>query len=340
MEINQTWKQLYELAAELYRLSPWKVLYESDVFGVESPRTGKQYFISIMGSDGILPALAAYEGANALNQFWSIENLETGDASYIFTVPHLMLSFEDKKDIDPRQFERFQSSGNTSVFGEKFPELRHIIPGRFPDEPGEVMLGEMITILQQTLDVLRRSMDDPDLIFPEDLEEDTYLVRTFDTGNNAWVDKYLTVKSSPVDYKYTWTDEDISEINSLPLTYAVMQAHGQLLPLQVKEKDSLYFSYLIILINKKSEIIEKYELLIADPDFHSMLEKVPGRFLNFIKELGIRPRAIEVKNDTLFGMLSEPLRMCGIKLIKYKELPAVTKAINGILEYSDRQAQN
>lgn len=337
MEINQTWKKLYELAAELYRISPWKAIYESDIFGVESPHTGKQYFISIMGSEGIMPALSAYEGARALDQFWEVEKLETGDASYIFTIPHLMLSFEDTKDIDPQQYERFRSLGNTYGFNDLFPEFRHIIPGRFPDEPGEVMLGEMIVILQQTLDVLHRSMADPDLIYNNDMEEDSYLVRTFNNEDNAWEDKYLQVRSAPAEYIQTWTDGDISGLNSLPLTHAVMQAHCQLLPFQVKEKDSIYFSYLIILINKKSEIIEKYEFMIADPDFHSMLEKVPARFLNFIKDLGIRPRAIEVKNDILFGMLSQPLRLCGIKLNKYNELPAVSRAINNIIEHTGKQ---
>jgi hypothetical protein len=336
MEKNKTWQRLYELASQFYRLNPWDYLLESDVFGVELPGTDRQYFISIMGSEGIIKSLAAYEGSVALAEFWSLENSENANGSDLLSIPHMILSFENVEDIDAGQLARFRKLSNDPAFTYLFPEFRRVIPGKYPNEPDADMQTVMITLLEQALDVISRTIENPDLIYPYEYDEKTYLIRK-QSENNEWKDHYLSIDPTPVQYQFTWDNKDIDEINTLPVTHAVMQAHSQLLPLFVKEKDLTYFSYLIILVNKKSGNIENAYYFIADPDFHSMVQKVPAKFLEFIKSLGFRPRAVEVMNDLHYKMLSEPMRKCGIKLTKYKELPAVSEAIDGIIKYSNRE---
>lgn len=72
----QLWKNLYTLFDEFTAMQPWTYLYETDIFGVKSPDTQQQYFISIMGTRGEVFGLAAYEGPLALHRFWDFYEYE------------------------------------------------------------------------------------------------------------------------------------------------------------------------------------------------------------------------------------------------------------------------
>jgi hypothetical protein len=332
MENNSTWQQVYRLAAELFKLGPWDYLEESDVFGITIPETSKQYFVSIMGSAGNLMALTAYEGPEALARFWMLEDSETADAGDILSIPHMIVTFEKKEDIDEGQLTRFRALSNDPVFHHLFPEVRKVVPGQFPNEPDEAYLSDFAVILEQSLDVLRRAENDSDFIHPEDTDDETYLMR--EKENNEWTDQYRTIENKSWPITITWNREDIDQVVSLPQSNAVLQAHYQLMPFHVQEKDKpIFFPYAVVLVNKKSGRIEGTEMMVADPDLQTMLGKIPKQYLEFIKALGFRPRSVEAKNPVLEGLLEEPLRLCGIRLVHFQQLPAMAEAIQGMLEY-------
>jgi hypothetical protein len=117
------------LAAELYLLAPWKYMEETDIFGVQTALTGKTYFISIMGSAGQVRAVSAYEGNNALEQFWEMENRPDVEPETIMLIPHIMLSFDNKKNIDNTQKEIFKITGPHPGKLKEWPDLKRVIPG-------------------------------------------------------------------------------------------------------------------------------------------------------------------------------------------------------------------
>jgi len=311
---------------------------------VEIPGSGKQYFVSIMGVAGIMPGLSAYEGASSLASFWEMDGSENPDASDLLSIPHLIVSFENEENTDPEQVKRIRSLGFDKAFGGTYAEARHNIPGRYPYAPSDDALAELLIIIEQSIEVLKEAQENPEIILPEEYDEDYYLVRTPSPvtlslpadGILSWRANYIKVKFYTEEYQLTYTQDDIDELISLPAGNAAMQAHSQLLPMQVEHNGMIYFSYIAILVNKRTGRVENVDTMIADPDYNTMIGKVPAIFIRFIKSLGFRPRVIEVKSDLLFDLLNEPLTKCGIRLNKYKELPAVTEAVNSILEYSKR----
>ena len=46
---NEQWRRLYETAALVKELSPWKWMTEIDVFDVQDPNTEEIGFVSVMG---------------------------------------------------------------------------------------------------------------------------------------------------------------------------------------------------------------------------------------------------------------------------------------------------
>ena len=331
MENNTTWQRIYELAAQIYKIKPWEFLGETDIFGVRSPESGKDYFISIMGSENILPAVAAYEGSQALYRFWMLENIEKAEGSDVLILQHMILSFETEEDIDQDQLKRFRSMNNDPVFTNRFPEVRKVIPGLFPGEPDETSLKELVVVLEQSINVCDRAAADGSFIEPPEEDEELYLVREKHDGE--WKDHYNKIEPDIPDYQALANKDDIALVSSLPESQAVMQAHAQLLPFPIRQEGKpVYFPFLILLVNKKSGRVENSTMLLAEPDFDTMLSKVPGLFLDFIKSLGFKPRALEVKSDLMFDMLEESLHTCGIRVLQFKQLPALAEAVEGIVE--------
>jgi len=335
MKKDNTWQTVYRLAADLYRLRPWTYLSETDVFGVMIPGTGKKYFLSIMGSEGTMSALSAYEETTALGQFWALEENGTADSGDVLSISHLILSFEKESDIDPDQLKRIRSMETDFGFTVEFPEVRKIIPGQFPADPDETQLNDLAFILEQAIDVCSRAAGDPDFIHPPDMDDEMYLLREqVKHGDNiSWTDKYRRIKIKPLHYKYIPKQKDIDELISLPASQAIMQAHFQMMPLPVKEEGKPgFFPFIVLLVNKKSGIIENSHMAVADPDYETMLGTIPKIFLDFIKTLGFRPRSVEVKSPLLLEMLQNPLKQCDIRLLQFKQLVAMEEAIEGILK--------
>jgi hypothetical protein len=61
------YRKIYLLADDIRRMEPWKLMHETDLFGVKMPVSNRVYFISVMGAEGQFFALAAYKGYQGLN---------------------------------------------------------------------------------------------------------------------------------------------------------------------------------------------------------------------------------------------------------------------------------
>ena len=335
MKTSETWRTIYGYAAALYKLRPWTYLLETDVFGIKSPVTDKKYFISLMGYDGTLHAMAAYEETTALGQFWDLQMNGSADSGEVLVIPHLIVSFGTEADTDPEQLKKLRQMETDFGFTEEWPEVKRVIPGHYPEDPDEAQLNELVIVLEQVIDVCTRAVEDPGFIHPGNMEEDIYLMReqAKQKDRKVWAGKYRKIAIRPLAYKVTWKRSDIDAIRTLPASQAVMQAHIQMMPLPVKEEGKPgIFPFIVLLTNKKSGRVEGYFLAVPDPDYETMLGSIPLIFLDYIKALGFRPRCIEVKSPLLHEMLEKPMEQCDIRLLKASTLATVEEAIEHFLE--------
>ena len=100
---NEQWRRLYETAALVKELSPWKWMTETDVFGVQDPNTEEIGFVSVMGLLGEHYGVSLYPNPRALYDFWALE--EAGpeiNPDALLEIPQLQTSFEDRGELDNR----------------------------------------------------------------------------------------------------------------------------------------------------------------------------------------------------------------------------------------------
>jgi len=328
MESKEQWLKLYQLSEEWYSLEPWNFLYESDIFGV---KTGNQtYFVSIMGSAGEFTGISAYEGIDALEKYWLLYDREMAESADVLTIPHMLLSFEPDKQFDADQKKRLKEYGYNFRFKQALPELKRVIPGLVPFTPDDVYLGEFNIVLEQAIAVCKKAFRDTEYIYSDGQDDDTYLIMEKGEGQDAkWKSHKRKLKFSKKTMKGNCSREDLDVITALQTGNAVMQANFQMMPFPMKEKDTVpYFPVLALMTNKKNGIVEAHDLLIPLPDYSSLLSKIPQIYAGFIKELGFKPRCIEVCRPEMFDTLSDTLGKCNIHIVFKDRLDTIEEAMD------------
>ncbi len=152
------WQAIYSLSKTYFGLEPWKVFYESDIFGIQSPYNGNNYYISIMGELGESLSLAAYQGEYGLEQFWHLKASE-GEmpAGVILSIPHLMVTLDEMRDIDNEQQKYLRKINVKPVRQGMYPNVKQIIPGLLPVTPEPELLTDVVRILEQTIWVIEHA---------------------------------------------------------------------------------------------------------------------------------------------------------------------------------------
>lgn len=335
----EKWREIHRAASELFSLAPWEYLEENEIFGIRTSLTGRTYFISVMGSLGQVLAVSAYEGSSALMGFWELHEGQA-DPGKVLAIPHMMLSFDDKKYVDKTQKEIIKESGLFSAGHKKWPVVTRVIPGLFPKIPEGDYLDDMAEILPQIIDVCKRAENDIDLILPDVNDDETYLIRekTKSKGKAVWRDSYEKVVPEPEIYNITIPHEDIESLRFLRRNQSVYQADYRMIPATVKEKGQPeYFPFTVLLTEKKSGYIAGFETIPPLPDYRTMVENIPQIIVSLIKKLKFRPMVIEVKDHALYEMLKPAMGRCAINIVLSPSLASIDEAFESLSQSMKRK---
>jgi Domain of unknown function (DUF6930) len=334
---DKVWEDIYDLSSELYQLQPWDYMDEMDVFGVKMPNSGKTYFINIIGQLGEVFALSAYEGANALMQFWDInQNGDKLNKDYVLRVPHLMLSFDDKKDVLPDQAKAMAKLGRDFGKNEAWPNIRHVIPGLVPKTPESDIISDLFIILQQSLNVLKRSKTEPHFINRIEDPEEVYLIRE-SVENKAllkWKDSYQEVVPHKDFYRITYNTEQISRLNEIPKSRDRYLFDAIMLPTPVREKGSPdCFPFALLLANKKTGIVDGFKNVLPLPDINSMYASIPAKLLDLLLNAKKHPAEIIVRTDMMLQLLNKVFAKTDIKITQSYKMQVLDEAAEALIKH-------
>jgi hypothetical protein len=339
---------LYILADQIRRLAPWDDLYEDDLFGVQVPGTDLVYYVSVMGSEGEFRALSFYKGNEGLTDYLEfsanvdqLSHPELSEKGMLrastmignpICIPHLMLSFMDREELERQDLAAIKKSGNSFRGKGNWPRIEEIVPGYLPVYPGREILIELFLVMQQTILVLERAVEDKDYLIREEDPDGTLLIRV-PKGKGpkfGWKNHYLFPDPGwgESSYEVNVTAGTHSALSRLPEASQVLQLDLFMLPTPVVEKGSRgYFPFVLMLVEKGNGLIRSTSILAPQPDLRSMYESVSQRVLDELVKSGHRPSKIEIRTDLLFDMLLEILDEAGCSVEWVDRMPEMDEAI-------------
>lgn len=336
--LTETWKQIYTLGEELFRLEPWKVLNETDLFGVQSPDTGKEYYISMIGSDGVAFGIMAYQGTDAILRFLNIQAYdEPPQPGEILAMPYLMLLLTEPENIDEFQLLMIEQYGLfNNCSGKMLPHLTHNIPGLLPATPEKESITDFIHILRESINVITRAIISKVFIHPETDHDDDYLFRKAETikGIQIWKDVKHRLVLPENKIKISYHPSVLKEFLRLPVYNGMLQMDLVMLPSPVKE-GSLppYFPSMLLLADSKTGIILFQELFQPFPDYQGMVDTIPEVFMKKCIEYGKRPSRIKFRSLDLQGTCLFLEQKASVKAWHSIKLGAIDDALENMKEF-------
>ena len=345
---------LYVLADDLRRLAPWEFLHEDELFGVQVPGSDLVYFVSVMGQAGELPAVSFWKGYEGLTDYLEftaeLEHLADPDRSASgmqrasvmpgnpMTIPHLLLSFNDREQLQKEDLAAIKKSGVRFRGNGNWPCFEEIVPGYVPVYPGRASLKELFLVLQQTLILLKKVQEDEYYLQQEGSQGPSLLIRT-PAGKGPrfrWKEHMLEIdpRWGETSYLVDVSSRSRQALVRLPEANQELQLDLIMLPAAVKEKGSKsYFPFVLLMVDKYSGLVTSTSVLAPKPDLRSLYESLPQKVVEELLKLGHRPSEIEIRPDLLFELLDEILGTAACRVSLVEEMPEMDEAIGSMISH-------
>ena len=187
----EQWQRLYEMAAEIKKMTPWEWIDETNLIGIQDPLSGDVNYLSVMGSLGEHLALSIYlgiDGLIGLDQFTA--NPDDLNHEIFLETPQIQISFEDRGFLENEDRQLIKELGLKFRGKQSWPLFRSYRPGSVPWFLNAEEAQTMQTALDQFIEVAQRYQKDQSYLDKED--DRLYLIRkpVLDQGQLIWQDHY------------------------------------------------------------------------------------------------------------------------------------------------------
>lgn len=328
----QEWRALYEAAVEFRKIEPWRWMEDSDIFGVQDPRSGEIGYCCVMGALGEVFAMAVYLGTKGLNGYRLIQKgtVKPGNPDSLFIQNCLMASFEDREFIEKEDRAIMKALGLKFRGSNEWPLFRSYRPGYFPWflDRDEVLF--LTIALQQALDVCARYKADRKTLKPP--RRNHYLVRVQET---VWRDEWkepVPAESEPIESK------PVDELRVQRIRKRVMpvQAVWEIdffhTPIPVAEGGRPFFPYAMMICDHDSGFV--YDVYLSSPGKY--IAEFPAVFLSSIEKNGIIPLEILIRKKEAADLLTPYAVALDIKISSAKRLNTIDKARRSMTKFLER----
>jgi Domain of unknown function (DUF6930) len=292
--------------------------------------------VSVMGAGGEHFAVALYQGADALYDFFALSEA-AGDgrpdgvgAERVLEIPQLQASFEDRGHLQKEDRDTIKKLGLKFRGANSWPLFRNYAPGMFPWFLTSSEARFLTTALEQLLDVAPRVRDDEDVLCGED--DNDFLVRVprVENARLVWEDKIMRVPEPELkEATHAPLDPQLLEsLKQLPEVTNLIEIELTMLPMPVREKkDRPFFPYLLMLVDASSGVILGNDMLQPMPSLDAMRAQLPTKVAEHLLQLGARPLKIAVRTETTARSLTPLAEEIGIRIKLSPRLPALDEAM-------------
>ena len=330
------WKRLYELAAEVKNLAPWRWMQEDDLFAIQNPDTGENGFVSVMGSGGEHFAVGIYLGTEALMGFWMMHQMPTFDMEMFLAFRQLQLSFEDREIVEEEDRAVMKKLGLKFRGRNAWPLFRSFQPGYLPWLIDATEARFLIYALEQTLQVTPRVKDNPDLLVTADNETYFGRVACTEAGQPVWSDEAIVVHAPERSSLELPMNEALLEVVA-----AKPQRRGFTLELDTiglemivgDDEGRPYMPTMLLGVDAKSGMVLIHEFLNPAGGPLEMLGSIPATLVEQMAAWDNRPATIHVAEGPLADLVDLLSEALGWKVRLKEELKMLDAAAEALTDW-------
>lgn len=340
MPTTDMWRDLYDVALRVKACAPWDWMTETDIFGVQDPKTKEPGFVSVMGMAGEHFAVSLYLGTIGLFRFNRLQEMASEDeasfdmATELLETPQLQASFEDRAGLHRNDLDIIKALGLKFRGSKEWPQFRSYRPGYFPWFLDADEVRFLTVALDQIPDVAVRFRTDPDVLGDDDT---SYLIRVHRQrrGQVVWEDAYESVPMpAPIMLEMTLDVDMLETLSKKPQSHIVLEIDCFMMPSPVRDGgERPYYPYAFMAVDAKSAMILGHEILSPVPTLEAMWSQIPGTLIELLSRIGVKPKEIRVSSPLVYGLLEPVAESARIKLTQADRLPFLDDAREAMLQW-------
>ncbi len=309
---RQIWLNFFR-AAEVYRdLKPWEWMYDSDLFGVQDPATGKVGYCCVLGNLGEHCALNVYMGPGGLSSYY--EMLEFGEDDPMMAGLRqncISVSFEDREALSDQDRKLIKELGLKYRGAGQWIMGREYLPGWLPWYISTEQAKYLTYALEQAVSIAIRVEEDPDLLH---FDEEQILVRVPRQTSDSlqWEDQIMELPTCEYNLAIPVPNTVIEKGRQLPQKRTTLMLILSFGPQPVRDDKAdrrPFFPTMAMMLDKKSKAILSFDMFAPND-----IEKLPYWFVHTLEQFGGRPANIIVSNGFGASMIEQLAEMLDIKL--------------------------
>jgi len=298
-------------------------------FSIKTPYSDERIYCCVFGSQGIEFGINAYIGTDGVffyNKVLSGEAVK--NPVFALEMDAFTLLLEDKKTIEKSSFKRLQKSG-VEYSDDKIPNIQRYSPGYYPRNLNGNETKIMICIIEQTIEVVKRIIIEPQLLYEK---EDKIFTRLAEIKNDEikWHDEYLEL-------------DDVLHTDSIlyisPMQIANIKEECEIIddewhygsfisPHPVKERNKEpYFPRVIFCVNANSGMI--LDSFLIKPNEKN--ENIQKQLANTFHKLGVIPKSVKAKPEKISFQLAAISHYLNFDFELDDDLPEVDSVIEHLV---------
>lgn len=326
-------KQLFLVSEELFKVKPWNIVENEDLFGICLKDSGQLYFVSIMGSAGIEYGALLMQGWKG---YHALANIVTNDIDHdtMVNVSHFLSVSLCHRDELRRGFAAYNKKYAANYSAEEpFYWIAAKEPGKVFHSPKDDEAEILYFCLKAIVGLTRKAM-----LKPEDFMRGNE-IRIFDVlRENETVQitgRYERIKTSDVvDLTFEADEKTLSQLkllSRLPTIYNMAAPSGMISIRQTMPR-------VIIIHDDIKDVILVMQLAsekrVKEDAFRILKEVFLGE--NFLKVKGL-PREIRTDSRLLYDSFKQILASLGIRMVCVEFIPKMEEIIKGFHRFPPKK---
>lgn len=334
----EQWKKLYECAAIILEMRPWKWLKESDVLGIYDKKTGWIGYNWTLGESGDFFSTHFHleaEGAAGLMRLLNQEPMDFPTVPVEASLNALSLDFSDRASLTKADLALIRRTKVRFKDNNLYPQFRRLEPCFFPWYLTKTEAGFLERVLPAYID-MAESIRVGRLSIPDD--GDTMLIRTI-AENGSFTDKDISVDELSNQQSFA-SEEIISNYDreeadnvfaNTPATFRRWGIDWHLSPEVVQDSKNSrpFYPAVAVIVDYDTKTILDFRTyrsnMLAYMDIVEFLVKT-------IKKMGSRPKRIATTSSLFAEILRSATLNSKIKITLKRELKIWEKVADTLIK--------
>lgn len=324
-----TWRLLYELAAQVRAMEPWKWMEEIDIFGVKDAKSQRTLFVSVMGALGEYHAIAVYPDTKALGGFWQMQGAvdRNGLGDVLLEIQQLQTAFGKKSELTREEKQRVATLGVVCKGANAWPRFLSFRPGWHPGSADEQEAHWLVLALEQLLDVAPRFQKDPHLL-GYGRDNHRYLVRECSpaNGSTSWRDVREICPPQKTTFRIEVPGACMETVSALALREMTVEL--DVFPSYMgvgKKGERQQMPYILLAVEPTSEFILGMEILTVADTIEDLWMQVPAAAMKLLERNAIRPARLALGKAWMVMVMEGLCRELGIEVVPDRDLKTLRR---------------